>query len=63
MYALLTYFVVIGSMGTGEDLFYKCGAPCEEIVHSSQFSRTLFMEPRKLGMSILLLDKYILHTL
>ena len=35
MYALLTYFLVmLGSMGTGEDLFYKCNAPPEEIVHS-----------------------------
>ena len=32
MYALLTYFLVIlGSMGTGEDLFYKCCAPSEEL--------------------------------
>jgi hypothetical protein len=35
LYALLIYFLVnLGSMGTGEDLFYKCGAPFEEFVHS-----------------------------
>ena len=36
MYALLTYFLVmLGSMGTGEDLFYKCNATSEEFVHST----------------------------
>ena len=45
MYALLTYFlVIVGSMGTCEDLFYKCCAPCEEIVHSLHFSKQFLFE-------------------
>jgi hypothetical protein len=28
-------------MGTGEDLFYKCSAPSEEIVHSITFFQAI----------------------
>ena len=47
LYALLIYLLVtLGSMGTGEDLFYKCGAPSEENVHSPQsFLKFLFENP------------------
>ena len=45
MYALLTYFLVIlGSMATCEDLFYKCCAHSEEIVHSLHLSKQFLFE-------------------
>jgi hypothetical protein len=44
LYALLTYFLVmLGSMGTGEDLFYKCYAHFEEL-------STHIKHPRKFSM-------------
>jgi hypothetical protein len=47
LYALLTYFVVfLGSMGTGEDLFYKCYTPSEDpsTHHNSSRLLTLNLE-------------------
>ena len=45
MYALLIYFLVnLGSMGIGEDLFYKWCAPSEEIVHSLYLSKQFLFE-------------------
>ena len=44
MYALLTCFLVnVGSMGTGEDLFYKCCAPSEEMSINCSYKK-LFLE-------------------
>ena len=40
LYTLLTYYVVLlGSMGTGEDLFYKCWAPSEELSTHGYFTK------------------------
>ena len=59
LYALLTYFLVmLGSMGTGEDLFCKCNAPPEEIVRSLHCSGNFSLKPRKLSMGIIFLDNY-----
>ena len=65
LYALLIYFLVIlGSMGTGEDLFYKCCAPSEEIVHSLRIvSRSFSMKPIKFVMRLSFLIITFLNTL
>ena len=62
MYALLTYcLVMLGSMGTCEDLFYKCCAPLEEIVHFLHFSGNFSLKTRKLTMRIVFLDNYSIN--
>ena len=45
MYALLTYFLVcLGSMGTGEDLFYKCCAHSKELFTHSKTHKKFLLE-------------------
>ena len=53
MYALLIYFVVcLGSMGTGEDLFYKCWAPSEDLSTHGYDPRNFLLKFEKLAMSL-----------
>lgn len=62
LYAPLAYFVIfLGSMGIGEDLFYMCGAPSEEIDYSLHFSGNFSLKPRKLIIIIIFLDNYSLN--
>ena len=64
MYALLTYFMVfLGSMGTGEDLFYKCWAPSEDLSTHGYFPRNFSLEFELLTMSIgFLIEIQYIHS-
>jgi hypothetical protein len=54
---------MLGSMGTGEDLFYKCKAPPEEIVHPVQYSGNFSLKPRTANEGIIFLDDYAEYSL
>ena len=54
MYAPLTYFVVfLGSMGTGEDLFYKCYAHSGELSTHSNTHKKFLIEIWTMSISFL----------
>ena len=60
LYAPLTYFVVfLGSMGTGEDLFYKCYAHSEELsTHCKNYKKFLLT----MSISFLKIKNNIIST-
>ena len=49
-------------MGTGEDLFYKCCAPSEELSTHSYFSKKFSLKFEILTMSISFLLEKTLYT-
>ena len=67
MYAPLTYFVVfLGSMGTGEDLFYKCYAHSGELSTHSNTHKKFLLEIWNTNYEYLFLEEkqyYYLYIL